>query len=232
MRTLPPLPPDLAPNEVIDALRPVLGEARAAKLDAVAAGRLASVAVVIEDLLDPHNYGAVLRSCEAMGALHVYSINARHRFRVSPRVTQGCERWLDIHTFTDAGDCIAALHESGLRVLAAVPGAALSLDDIETQHPREPIALAFGNEHLGLTPAFRALCDGEFSIPMTGASQSLNVSVSVAVSLYAATAARRRSLGRPGDLPPDEELRLRARYYAADVRGAKGIVERARETRG
>src|SRR5438552_1244185 len=94
MRSLPPLDPDLDPAEVIAALGPVLEEGRAAKLDAVAAARLGGVTLVIEDLIDPHNYGAVLRSAESMGLLHVHTINARNRFRVSPRVTQNCERWL------------------------------------------------------------------------------------------------------------------------------------------
>jgi hypothetical protein len=63
---------------------------------------------------------------------------------------------------------------------------------------------------------------------MYGASQSLNVSVSVAVALHVVTEARRRRVGRQGDLAPDALLRLRARYYLADVRGARAIIERHR----
>src|SRR5207248_4680603 len=135
------------PAEVIAALGPVLEEGRAAKLDAVAAARLGGVTLVIEDLIDPHNYGAVLRSAESMGLLHVHTINARNRFRVSPRVTQNCERWLEIHRFTDADDAARALHESGYALLAAVPGAPLAVTEIELARAGQPIALAFGNEH-------------------------------------------------------------------------------------
>jgi tRNA (guanosine-2'-O-)-methyltransferase len=231
VRHLPPLDADLDPAEVVGALAPLLGPARASRLDAIAAGRLDGVSVVIEDLLDPHNYGAVLRSCEAMGALHVHTINSKNRFRVSARVTQGCERWLDIHPFEAAAASIAALHKGGWHVLAAVPGAALSVDDIDEQLAGARVALAFGNEHLGLSPELRALADGEFSIPMHGASQSLNVSVSVAVSLHVVTEARRKRLGRAGDLDEDALQRLRARYYAADVRGHRAVIDRWRQAR-
>jgi tRNA (guanosine-2'-O-)-methyltransferase len=236
MRSLPPLDDDLAPAEVIAALAPVLDPARAAKLDAVASARLHGVTVVIEDLLDPHNYGAVLRSVEAMGLLAVHTINARNRFRVSPRVTQNCERWLDLRRFTDADACVAALHKSGFAVLAAVPGAPLGASDVESRFAGRPVALAFGNEHLGLSPRLRALADAEFAVSMYGASQSLNVSVSLGMALVTVVEARRRALreatGRDGDLDAQAIDRLRARYYAGDVRNYRMLVERwRRETR-
>jgi len=221
---LPELDADLDPAEVVAAIAPLLLPERAARLDAAARGRLLGLTVVMEEMLDPHNYGAVLRSCESMGLGRVYAINEHNRFRVSPRVTQGCERWLDIERFADPERCLAAARAAGYRVLAAVPGAALTLDAID---PAARHALCFGNEHLGLSPRLRALADGEFAIPMFGLSQSLNVSVAVAVSIAAVASARRRALGTSGDLSEPEVLRLRARFYAADVRGHRAIVARA-----
>ena len=212
---------------MIEALTPWLGD-RAARLDAVAAGRLYGMGALLEEFFDPHNVGAALRSCEAMGVPTVHVIIARYPFRVSTRVTQGCERWLEVHRHRSVEESVAALHAAGFHLYAAVPGAPLAVGDLPTDRK---IALAFGNEHLGLSPRLRALADGEFSIPMHGASQSLNVSVSVAISLHAATEARRRALGRPGDLDDDALLRLRARYYASDVRGARGLVEHLLRTR-
>src|SRR5439155_15749774 len=119
---------------------------------AVAVARLAGITVVIEDLIDPHNYGAALRSAEAAGLARVFTINARNRFRVAPKVSQSCERWLEIHPFTDGGACVAALHKEGFALLAAVPGATLAAGAIEPTFAGRPVALAFGNEHLGLSP--------------------------------------------------------------------------------
>jgi tRNA (guanosine-2'-O-)-methyltransferase len=217
------------PADVIAALAPCLGPARAARLDAVARGRLVGVAAVLEDLRDPHNAGAALRSCEAMGVLSVHVVTAAQRFRTSVRVTQGCEKWLDVERWPDAADCARALQARGYRLYAAAPDGALTVEELPTDRP---IALAFGNEHVGLSPRLAALADGAFRIPMYGFSQSLNVSVSVAVSLHVATSARRRALGRPGDLDDEALAALRARYYALDLEGAPAIVERRLAGRG
>ncbi len=213
------------PADVIAALSPLLGPERCAKLDAVARGRLVGVACVLEDLRDPHNAGAALRSCEAMGALSVHVVSSRQRFRTSVRVTQGSEKWLDVARHADAAACARALSKRGVRLLAAVPEAPLTVEELD---PCVPTALAFGNEHIGLSPELRALADGEFRVPMRGFSQSLNVSVSVAVSLHVLTEARRRALGRPGDLDEESLLALRARYYAKDIRNAAAVVARWR----
>ena len=212
------------PADVVAALYPLLGAERAAKLDAVAAGRLRGVVCVLEDLRDPHNAGAALRSCEAMGVLGVHIITVRQRFRTSVRVTQGSEKWLEVERHASVASSLQALSRRGVRVLAAMPGAPATLEELD---PRVPTALAFGNEHVGLSPELLALADGQFRIPMHGCSQSLNVSVSVAVSLHVLSEARRRALGQPGDLDAREVMALRARYYARDLRNAAAVVARA-----
>ena len=84
------------PAAIVELLRPLVDEKRAARIDEVTAGRLSGVIVVLEDLHDPHNGGAVLRSSEAMGVSEVHIIASRERFRVSDKVTQGCDKWLDV----------------------------------------------------------------------------------------------------------------------------------------
>ena len=211
------------PADVVAALAPLIGEARSARIDRVAAARLGGVAAVLEELHDPHNTGACLRSCEAMGVHQVHLIHARGRFRTSARVTQGCEKWLAIERHGDGEACARAVRRRGMKLYAAVPGAARTLWQLD---PLAPTALAFGNEHTGLSPALRAACDGEFQIPMHGASQSLNVSVSVAVSIAVHAERRRQALGRPGDLDEAAATALRARYYALEVRGWRAAVAR------
>jgi tRNA (guanosine-2'-O-)-methyltransferase len=212
-------------QEIVEALAPLLGEARCARLDAVAGARLASVAAVLEDLHDPHNLGACLRSCEAMGVHRVHIVSVRNRFRTSARVTQGCEKWLEIARHRSAAAAAAAVKAAGLKLYAAVPEAALTVGELDGG---KPAAIAFGNEHTGLSPELRALADGEVRIAMHGFSQSLNVSVSAAIALSAITEARRRALGRAGDLDPRELLALRARWYGREVRGWEKVVERWR----
>ncbi len=84
-----------------------------------------------------------------------------------------------------------------------------------------------GNEHDGLTPEAIAAADVPFGIPMAGMTRSLNLSVATALIVERAAALRRRALGRPGDLDDAAVLALRARFYAASVRGAELVLARA-----
>lgn len=211
------------PALIIDALGPALEDGRRARLDGVAAARMAGVVVALEDLHDPHNGGAVLRSSEAVGIHEVHIIARREPFRTSSKITQGCDKWLDVVQATDTTASVQGLRRRGFRTYAAVPGAARRLEDLD---PLVPAAFLIGNEHDGLSPEARAVCDEEFAIPLHGFSESLNLSVATALIVYTHTTRRRQALGRAGDLDADALLLLRARYYARDVRGALAIVRR------
>jgi tRNA (guanosine-2'-O-)-methyltransferase len=211
------------PQFVIDALAPQLGDERRDKIDRVAASRLGGLVVVLENLHDAHNGGAALRSCEAIGVREVRVVGTS--FRTSERVTQGCDKWLDIVRDETIERCVADLKARGFRLYAAVPGAATALEDLDAA---APAAFLVGNEHDGLSPVARAACDVEFTIPMRGFSQSVNLSVATALCVYTHAERRRRALGVVGDLDAAALLRLRADYYRRDVRGADAIVARAR----
>ena len=213
------------PEVVVAALGLTLGDERRQRLDAVAAARLSGVVVVLEDLRDPHNGGAVLRSCEAVGIHEVHVVESREKFRTSGKITQGCDKWLDIVGHTDVEACLAGLRERGFRLCAAVPGAATRLEDLD---PQVPTAFLLGNEHAGLSPKARAACDVEFAIPLGGFSESLNLSVATAITVYTHCTRRRTALGRSGDLDEASLLALRARFYARDVRGGSAIIEHYR----
>jgi tRNA (guanosine-2'-O-)-methyltransferase len=211
------------PQLVVEALGQVLGAERAARIDAVVDSRLSGIVVVLEDLHDPHNGAAVLRSCEAVGLLEVRVAGAPLRF--SPRVTQGCDKWLELTQDPNIDAAARQLKARGFRLYAAVPGAKVPLEALD---PLEPTAFLLGNEHAGLSPRARALADQEYALPLHGFSQSLNLSVATALTVYTHATRRRAALGRAGDLSDAARLALRARYYARDVRGAEAIVERAR----
>ena len=211
------------PEVVVEALGRVLGPERVARLDAVAGARLSGVVIVLENLHDPHNGGAALRSCESMGIMEVHVIEGKERFRVSRKVTQGCDKWLEITRHQRAEACLSLLRQRGFRLYAAVPGAATPLEALD---PLQPAAFLVGNEHEGLSPAARAACDREFAIPLHGFSQSVNLSVATALTTYTHTTRRSQALGRPSDLDEHGLAELRARYYARDLRGAAEIVRR------
>jgi tRNA (guanosine-2'-O-)-methyltransferase len=211
---------------VIDALGPHLGDERRDKIDRVAGSRLGGLVVVLENLHDPHNGGAALRSCEAIGVREVRVVGASFQF--SERVTQGCDKWLDIVRDESIERAAADLKARGFRLYAAVPGAATALEELDA---RVPAAFLIGNERDGLTAAARAACDVEFAIPMRGFSQSVNLSVATALCVYTHAERRRVALGRVGDLEGDALDDLRAEYYRRDLRGADAIIARALASR-
>jgi tRNA (guanosine-2'-O-)-methyltransferase len=217
------------PAIVCDALSPLLLDERRARIDAAVASRLAGLRVVIENLHDPHNGAAVLRSAEAFGIQRVDVIEALEPFRFSSTVTQGCEKWLDVVRHKTLDAAVSDLRRGGFVIYAAVPGADASVEDLNFARPA---AVMVGNEHEGLTGAAIDAADRVFGIPMPGMTSSLNLSVATALIAERAAALRRRALRTEGDLGAAEQLALRARFYAASVRGAEAIVARYRAEGG
>jgi tRNA (guanosine-2'-O-)-methyltransferase len=214
----------IPPARVCAELGPLLLDDRRARIDAAAASRLGGLRVVLENLHDPHNGAAVLRSAEAFGVQRVEVIETVEPFRYSSTVTQGCEKWLDVVRHKTLAAAVAGLRGGGFAIYAAVPGAPVALDDLDFSRPA---AVMVGNEHDGLTPEAIAAADVRFGIPMYGLTQSLNLSVATALIVERASTLRRGALGAPTDLADEAILALRARFYAASVRGADVILARA-----
>ena len=197
------LPPDLPP-----------GVRRAERMRLVAGRRLGGLRVVLDGVHDRHNISAVLRSCEGFGLQHVHLIGPEGELQPNRAITCGCEKWLDLHYHETPEACLAELHEAGFAVYAALP--ARDARSIEAIDFLRPTALAFGAEKFGLSDAFLAGCDGRFVVPMAGFSQSLNVSVAAAVSVYVASGLRRTALKSTTDMTDDEVEALAERWIAAD----------------
>lgn len=211
------------PAAVCDALTPLLTPERIARIDEVIDARLASVAAVVEDTYDPHNAAATLRTCEALGLQELYVIEPGARFSAAKGVTRGAHRWLDLHRFADATSAIADLKARGFRVLATLPDARQSIEDVPVD---TPLAVVFGNEHDGVSPAVIAACDTAVTVPMFGFTESFNLSVTVGLAMSRLAARRRAYIGALGDLAPERRARLRARWFALRIRAAVNVVDR------
>src|SRR3954470_4546464 len=212
------------PEAVCAALAPILTAERIARIDQVLAHRLGSVVTVVEDTYDPHNAAATIRTTEALGLGELNVIELAERFSASGGVTRGAHKWIDLHRWRSAEAAVAALRARGFRVFATLPGAPHTIDDVDVT---SPLAVAFGNEHAGLSPAAIAACDGALGVPMFGFTESFNLSVTVALAMSRIAARRRAAIGSPGDLDEHRRRELRARWFALKIRGALGILERA-----
>ncbi|HYF30584.1 MAG TPA: RNA methyltransferase [Chitinophagaceae bacterium] len=159
---------------------------RREKLLSVLHKRQNDLAVVLENVQDPHNISAVMRTCDAVGIQDVYVLNTRiprHK-KFGPRSSSSAAKWLTVHQFEDAGACFSELRKKYARILTThLSSDAVNLHDIDFT---ESIALVFGNEHSGVSEEIRALADGNFIIPQVGIIRSLNISVACAVTLYEA----------------------------------------------
>lgn len=204
-----------APEVVIEILTPLVTEARLARMQRIIAARTRSLVPVLEDLHDPHNGAAILRSADAFGCHEVHIIERTNPFLLSHRVTRGTNRWLELNRHASTGACLATLRERGYRVYIAAMDGVLSPEELATV-PKA--AVVFGNEHLGLSDEVRDVADGTYRVPMVGFVESLNVSVASAITLYVA------SRGRQGDLDRAERTEILARYLLSSVRDAERLV--------
>jgi tRNA (guanosine-2'-O-)-methyltransferase len=142
--------------------------------------------IVLENVSDPHNISAVMRTCDAVGIQDIHILNTRilpHK-KWGAKSSSSAAEWLSIHQYTDAAECFADLRRRADHIFAThLSGDAVSLYEMDLTGR---IALVFGNEHSGVSDEIRALSDGNFIIPQVGFIKSLNISVACAVTLYEA----------------------------------------------
>lgn len=172
------------------------------RIQSVLANRQSGLTVVLENVHNPHNISAVMRTCDAVGIQDIYILNttiAQHEY-FGPKSSSSAAKWLTVHEFDDAATCFEALRSRYKTIYTTHLGAdSVSVFNIDFQ---DDIALIFGNEHNGVSEATRNLSDGNFLIPQVGMIQSLNISVACAVSVYEAfrqknNAGHYQGLGKP-----------------------------------
>lgn len=212
-------------ERVTQALAPYLTEARRARIEAVLDGRMRSVHVAIEAPSDPHNAAAVVRTCEALGALGVHVVAAEARALQARTVTQGSFHWVQTHHHDALPGLLAEVRARGMRLAGACMDGSVPVGRLPVD---QPLCLLFGNEQRGLSPAARRACDVLFHVPMVGMSESLNLSVSAAITLYEVMR-RRRAAGPDSDLTPAQRQVLRACYFlgSVDPRLSRGLLRTA-----
>ena len=159
---------------------------RREKLQSVLSKRQNDITIVLENVFDPHNISAVMRTCDAVGVQEVYVLNTkipRHK-KWGAKSSSSAAKWLTIHQFENAEECFAELRRKYSKILTThLSGDAVNLYEIDLT---QTVALVFGNEHSGVSEEIRKMADGNFIIPQSGIIRSLNISVACAVTLYEA----------------------------------------------
>jgi len=156
------------------------------RLNDVLSKRQFNITVVLENVADPHNISAVMRTCDAVGIQEIYILNTvipKHK-KWGTKSSSSASKWLTIHQFTDVATCFEALRKKYNKVYTThLSSDAVGLYELNLT---ESVALVFGNEHGGVSEELISLADGNFIIPQVGIIKSLNISVACAVSVYEA----------------------------------------------
>lgn len=185
----------MADLELLAYLQSFITENRKATFERVLANRTRHFTVVLEDIYQPHNTSAVVRSCDVFGIQDVYTIENKYRSYVSNQVAKGAEKWTTRHRFNtlqhNTQECLDALHGKGYQIIATTPhNDSCYVSDFDIS---KKSALVFGVEKEGVSDDIMNKADGFLKIPMVGFTESLNISVAVAIILQDLTARLRKS---------------------------------------
>lgn len=154
--------------------------------------------IILEDIHDPHNAAAVIRTAEAFGFQKVYYIfDQEEKFnprQVGKSSSSSANKWLDFKIFRSTKGCIDEVKNEGFEVIATL------LDETaenlyKVKFEKKKLAIMLGNEHRGLSPTAAKMADRKIYLPMVGMVQSLNLSVTAAIMMYEVTR-QREMIGR------------------------------------
>lgn len=173
-------------NKYVEYLEQFVTEKRRNLFKKVLDKRTQHFTVAIEDLFQPHNSSAVVRSCEVFGVQNVHIIENKYKFYASRKIAKGAQKWLDFSLYNKLNknntiDCIDDLRAKGYKIIATTPhndSCVLQNFDIS-----QKAAFFFGVEKAGLSKDVLDNADGFLQIPMVGFTESLNISVAAAIIL-------------------------------------------------
>jgi tRNA (guanosine-2'-O-)-methyltransferase len=173
--------------DLIEHMSEMVTENRLALFKRVLADRTRYLALVLEDIYQSQNASAVLRTCDCVGIQDVHIVEERNTYEVDREVALGADQWLSLHYYKGEQDnisrAVSSLRRKGYRICATTPnnkGKTPENLDLE----KGKVALMFGTELNGLSNRALELADECIQIPMVGFTESFNISVSAAITLY------------------------------------------------
>lgn len=224
----------MSAEQQIASLTPYVSQRRLERMQQVLVQRTRYITCVVEDIFQPHNASAVLRSADAFGVQDVHIIENRNEYSVNPKVELGTAQWLTLHHYRRGSDrdeaantleCLRGLQAQGYRVVATSPHhGSIELDHVPLEPG--PVAVLFGTELEGLSQTALSAADLCLQIPMVGFVESLNISVSAALVLRNLSA-RLRAGAIAWQLGADEQQTILAAWLRNSVKHSDQILARA-----
>ncbi len=220
-------------TELLNHLSSFVSPQRLELFDRIIENRTNYITIALEDIYQPQNASAVLRTCDCFGIQNVHIIENRNEFEVDKEVALGSSKWLTLHKHKRKKDnslnTIKTLKKQGYRIVATSP----HLRDQELQDfdiTKKKTALVFGSELPGISDVVLQEADEYLKIPMFGFTESFNISVSAAIILHHLTLMLRSS-SINWQLSEDEKINLKIQWLRNSVRSSKMIEKRFFEER-
>ncbi len=219
---------------LIEYLKGFTTESRWNRIQEVLSNRTNHITVVLEDLHKPHNANAVLRSCDGFGIQDVHIIENRNTFDAASTVSIGAHQWLTLSKYNKTNTenvsvCFEAMRKEGYKVIATTPH---EQDQNLNELPIEQkTALVFGTEREGLSDIAMEEADGYVKIPMSGFSESFNISVSAAICLYDLTTRLRQS-DLDWQLEEEYQRELSLLWLKKTIKASDKLVEKFLKDQG
>lgn len=221
-------------KELYDYLSGFATEQRMQKFEDVIRLRSRYVTVVVEDVFQPHNASAVLRSAECFGVQDVHIIENTNKYKPSSDISLGSHQWLTLSRHSKSENnslsCIRSLKEKGYRIVATTPHKNDCLIS-ELDLSKGKIALCFGTEIDGLSETIMKEADEFVKIPMSGFTESFNISVSAAICMYELTK-RLRDSDVKWVLSEEEMLDIKLDWVKESVRSSDLLEKEFRKMKG
>jgi tRNA (guanosine-2'-O-)-methyltransferase len=184
------------------------------KIEDIVKWRTRYLTVVLEDIYQPHNASAVLRTCECFGIQDVHIIENRNKYTVNPDVVMGSTKWMNLHKYNGLPDntpsALQALKKQGYRIVATTPHTN-DCNITELDMSKGKVALVMGTEIDGITQTVFDMADEFVKIPMYGFTESFNISVTAAMCLHTLSDKMRHS-DLPWQLSADEQMQLKTEW--------------------
>lgn len=208
-------------------LEKFITEARKNRFTEILANRTNHFTVAIEDVFQMHNTSAVVRSCEVFGVQQAHLIEERYGKRLDAKIAMGAQKWVDIFRYESTQSCIDSLRKKEYQIVATTPHVgAHFLSDFDISRKS---AFFFGTEKDGLSKQVLDQADTYLKIPMVGFTESLNISVCVAIILQQLTEKLRKS-GIAWQLSEEEKTAIRIDWTKKSIRNVDDVLKRFYET--
>lgn len=215
-------------QQLYQAAAELFSENKRDLFDRLVLNRTRHISVVLEDIFQAHNASAVLRSCDCFGVQDVHVIEDRNHYAPNSDVSMGSDKWVDYYKHPDILQTYDELRSKGYRIIATLPH---ENDTLITQLDiSQPVALVFGTELTGLTPEAIAHADGYVKVPMYGFTESFNISVCAALSLFCLTEKMRSDPLIAWQLTADEQITLKLYWAMQVIRDGRHVMDHLMQT--